>query len=107
MTRETRVSTMRAAAGENVRISFEPDAVESIVNRVREALANGTVATVTIDMSAVERIDPGALRALQAAGEAARDAGKGLFLDRARTSVYKTVQIAKLGVLFKRVGRAV
>jgi anti-anti-sigma regulatory factor len=87
---------------QNVRIPFEPAATVAFLHRVRSELEKKSVAAVTIDMGAVEQVDPAALRTLLTAGDTARDAGKDIFLDRVGTTVYKSLQLAKLGVLFKR-----
>jgi anti-anti-sigma factor len=76
-------------------------ASEAFLEQLQEAL-DGEAAAVTIDMARVEHLDAAALRLLLADGEAARNAEMDLFLDRVRPAVYKTLQIAKLGSLFRR-----
>jgi anti-anti-sigma factor len=65
-------------------------------------LQKGWVAGVTVDMREVSYLDPTGLRALLAAGEEARQAGKELSLEGVRTDVYKALHVAKLLGLFKR-----
>jgi ABC-type transporter Mla MlaB component len=87
---------------EGVRLSFESDRAESVLPRVRAELRKEGVAAVTLDMTRVSRIDPSGLQLLSDVGEHARVAGKTIFLDGVCTPVYKAIQLAKLGALFRR-----
>jgi anti-anti-sigma regulatory factor len=84
-----------------LKIPFEPERAESWLPRLRSELRKDT--TVTLDMTDVLRVDPNALRLLAAAGTHASEAGKTIFLDGVRTPVYKAIQLAKLGTVFRRV----
>ncbi len=96
---------MERQEGPHLMMSFEPDRAESWLPRLRSELRKDTVAAVTLDMTGVSRADPGALRLLAVAGMHAREAGKPIFLAEVHTPVYKAIQLAKLGALFRRVQR--
>ncbi len=87
----------------HLRMSFEPDRAESLLPLLCSELRKDTVAAVTLDMTGVLRADPATLRVLAAAGTHAREAGKLIFLAEVHTPVYKAIQLAKLGALFRRV----
>jgi anti-anti-sigma factor len=86
----------------NLRITFEPEAAESLLQRLTRELQKAEVAELTIDMGQVTYIAPGALQVLAAAAECARGAGKAIFLAGVGNNVYKALQLAKLAALFKR-----
>lgn len=88
--------------GKSVRLVIEPEAAEAWLQRVRAELKKGAVHALTVDMGSVARADPGLLSTLRAAGDEARQAGKELFVDRTSPTVYKSMQLAKLGPLFRR-----
>jgi anti-anti-sigma regulatory factor len=94
---------MAGGQGRHLKIRFEPERAESWLPRLRGELRKDTVTAVTLDMTDVLRIDPSALRLLAAAGTHASEAGIPIFLDGVRTPVYKAIQLAKLGAVFRRV----
>jgi len=88
--------------GNGPHLRFE-SASDLFLQQLRAALQAPATAVVTIDMTEVAQVDTAALAVLAAAGEAAAAAGKPLYLEGARPSVYKAIQIAKLGAGFRRV----
>ena len=85
------------------RLIFTPEAAPAFLQQLQEKLRKPAVTEVTIDMAEVTYLSPEALGVLAAAGTHARAAGKRLLLDHTRTPVYKTLQLAQLAALFRRV----
>lgn len=93
--------------GENPRLRLDPQATEKFLQHLRAELQKRSVSAITVDLGDVERVDPALLQSLRTAGDEAQVAGKDLYVDGAEPVVYKSLQLAKLGPLFKRLHHAV
>jgi anti-anti-sigma regulatory factor len=91
--------------GENPRLPFGPEASAGFLQHLRAELQKRSVCAVTVDLEGVERVSPAVLQVLRLAGDEAQLAGKTLYVDHAGPVVYKALQLAKLGPLFKRLHR--
>jgi anti-anti-sigma regulatory factor len=89
----------------SIRIAVPPGAGDAFVQAVRSALQADATATLLLDMGQVVYADPATLESLRAALDAARQGGRQLWLDHVGADVYKALQLAKLGSMFKRVHR--
>ena len=92
--------------GENPRLHLDPSAVKAFAQHLKAELQKRSVCAVIVDLHDIDRADPAMLQTLRSAGEAAQGAGKDLYVDGARPVVYKALQLAKLGPLFKRLHHA-
>jgi len=92
--------------GENPRLRLDPNEVKTFAQHLEAELQKRSVCAVIVDLHGMERVDPAILQTLRSAGEAAQGAGKDLYVDGAGPVVYKTLQLAKLGPLFKRLHHA-
>jgi len=89
----------------SIRIVFDPTNAAVFLQEVRTALSADATAALVLDMSQVTYADPGALETLRGALEEIRQVGREAWLDHVVSDVYKALQLAKLGTLFKRVHR--
>jgi anti-anti-sigma regulatory factor len=95
------------SSGENPRVRLDPGAATSFLQQLRAALQNPSVCAITVEVGDVTRLEPAILQLLCTAGQEATVAGKELYIDGAGPVVYKALQLAKLGPLFKRLHHAV
>lgn len=97
---------MSHANGESPRLRLDPNETGTFLQQLTAEIQKRSVHAITVDLGGVERIDTTVLQALQSAGDAARAAGKELYVDGAAPAVYKSLQLAKLGSFFKRLHHA-
>ena len=97
---------MSPTNGENPRLRLDPQATERFLQHLRAELQKQSVSAITVDLRGIERVDPATLQSLRVAGDEAQVVGKDLYVAGAAPIVYKSLQLAKLGLLFKRLHHA-